>query len=88
MNVVITELLVGSILEQLQAGRAAPSTLQLRHPFTSQVAQFGLQAAQSPSIMFVVVPAALLVLKGFKKNPARHAWAIVGVVKFTARHLS
>lgn len=87
MKVIVTALLLGSVLEQLQEGRVAPGTLQLRHPFKSHVAQFGLHATHSPSITLELSPEALLlVLKDFKKNPALHDWAIVGVLAFTARH--
>jgi hypothetical protein len=71
----VTELLEGSILEQLQLGMAAPATKQVKQPLASQVAQFGLQATHSPSITLVLIPEALVVvvLNGFKKNPALQA---------------
>jgi hypothetical protein len=87
VKVTVIELLVGSVLVQLQLGMAAPWTLQVRHPFASHVAQFGLHSTHSPSITLVLVPATVvLVLKGFKKNPALQAKAIVGLFKPVARH--
>lgn len=88
MKLTVTELLVGSVLVQLQLGTVAPWTLQVRQPFASHVAQFGLHSTHSPSITLVLVPATVvLVLKGFKKNPALQDRAIVRLFNPVALHL-